>query len=76
MIVHNLKISFNLSIAATILAAIASGIGIFNTKIYYDNDFVKSAWYANVWVKLVGIFILLKNVKRLPQTSTALNMQQ
>ncbi|MCY7293157.1 MAG: hypothetical protein LH615_13345 [Ferruginibacter sp.] len=49
----NLKISFYLSIIATILAAIASGIGLFNAEIYNDNAFVKSAWYANDWVTLV-----------------------
>jgi hypothetical protein len=64
----NLKISFYLSLIATILAAISSAIGLFNTKIYNDNSFVKSAWYANDWVTLVVVvplliitLILLKN---------------
>lgn len=55
MIRGNLKISFYLSIIATTLAAIASGIGLFNAEIYNDNAFVKSAWYANDWVTLVVV---------------------
>jgi hypothetical protein len=68
MVGRNFKISFYLSILATILAAIASAIGLFNAKIYNDNSFVKSAWYANDWVTLVVVvplliitLILLKN---------------
>lgn len=59
MVGRNFKISFYLSILATILAAIASAIGLFNAKIYNDNSFVKSAWYANDWVTLVVVVPLL-----------------
>ncbi len=52
MIGKNLKISFYLSIIATILASIASGVGLFNAEIYHDNAFVKSARYANDLVTL------------------------
>ncbi len=55
MIDDNFKTSFYLSIIATILAAIASGIGVFNAEIYNDNAFVRSAWYANDWVTLVVV---------------------
>ncbi len=41
--IGKLKISYHLSIIATILAAIASDIGILKPEIYHDNDFVKSA---------------------------------
>ena len=72
--IGNLKISYYLSIIATTLAAIASGIGIFNPEIFHDNDFVKSAWYANDWVTLAVVvpvliiaLVLSKNVDFKPK---------
>lgn len=54
-----LHISFYLSIVATILAGTAAGIGLFNAEIYYDNAFVKSAWYANDCVTLLVVVPIL-----------------
>ncbi len=56
---RKLNITFYLSVVATILAGVAAGIGLFNTEIYHDNSFVKTAWYANDWVTLVVVIPLL-----------------
>lgn len=63
-----MKTSFNLSIAATMLAAFAALAGLFVTSIYQDNAFVQTAWRGNDWVSLLAVIpamlITLLQVKR------------
>jgi hypothetical protein len=53
-----LNTTFILSVISLLLAATASACGLFIPNLYYDNEFVQTAWRGNDWVTLLAVIPL------------------
>ena len=50
-----MKISIKISFLLAILSIIASGVGLFTSNLYQDNDLVSSIWRSNDWITCIAV---------------------